>query len=122
MKGFDTCSLCDEMKHISDPQMFTLNEQKNKHICKDCFLFVHKNISWGAEIKTVVVFDYKKETIKHSLKWAVWKRDGFLCQHCKATQNLSVDHIIPESLGGDLSMHNLQTLCRSCNSRKSNRV
>ena len=122
MKGFDTCSLCDETKHISDPQMFTIDEERNKHICKNCFLYIHTSISWGAEVKTRIVFEYQKETIKHSLKWAVWKRDGFECKKCFATENLSVDHIHPESLGGDLSMDNLQTLCRLCNSRKSNKI
>lgn len=31
------------------------------------------------------------------------------------------DHIKPESWGGETSLDNLQTLCRSCNSKKNNR-
>lgn len=39
----------------------------------------------------------------------------------KIVQNcLTVDHILPKSLGGTNSQHNLQILCRRCNMMKSN--
>ena len=63
----------------------------------------------------------KKEKIPDSIKWAVWERDNFTCQHCGSRKNLSVDHIIPESKGGQLTMENTQTLCCKCNSRKGAR-
>jgi Zn finger protein HypA/HybF involved in hydrogenase expression len=63
----------------------------------------------------------KKEKIPDSIKWAVWERDNFTCQHCGSRKNLSVDHIIPESKGGKLTMENTQTLCCKCNSRKGAR-
>lgn len=62
-----------------------------------------------------------KKPIPNTLRWAVWERDNFTCKHCGARQNLSVDHIIPESKGGELTMENTQTLCKSCNSRKGAR-
>ena len=33
-------------------------------------------------------------------------------------EDLTLDHIIPESHGGHTTAENLQTLCRSCNSHK----
>ena len=62
-----------------------------------------------------------KTKISASKRWAVWERDNFTCQICGSRRFLSVDHIIPESKGGKLNMDNLQTLCRTCNSRKGNR-
>lgn len=60
--------------------------------------------------------------ISSELRQAVYDRDGRACRHCGATTNLSLDHIHPFSLGGDDTYENLQTLCRSCNSKKGARV
>ena len=40
------------------------------------------------------------------------------CLHCGTRRYLSLDHIIAESRGGPSTIENLQTLCRSCNSKK----
>jgi hypothetical protein len=61
---------------------------------------------------------YRKKTISRTLSKAVFERDLYRCKHCGTHKDLSVDHIYPESKGGDLDMDNLQTLCRSCNSKK----
>ncbi len=62
---------------------------------------------------------YKKSRVPVPLRWAVWERDDFTCLRCHERQYLTVDHIIPESKGGKTELNNLQTLCKSCNSRKS---
>lgn len=60
----------------------------------------------------------KKEPIPAELRWRVWERDEFTCRNCGARQHLSVDHVIPESAGGPMTLDNLQTLCKRCNSSK----
>jgi 5-methylcytosine-specific restriction protein A len=60
----------------------------------------------------------QKVTIPPEIRWLVWERDNFTCNHCGTRQNLSVDHVVPESKGGTLELSNLQTLCRRCNSSK----
>jgi hypothetical protein len=59
-----------------------------------------------------------KTPIPAELRWQVWERDNFTCRECGTRRNLSVDHIIPEVADGPMTLENLQTLCRSCNSRK----
>ncbi len=59
-----------------------------------------------------------KDTIPQWLRWAVFERDNFTCHHCGSRRILTADHIIPEVEGGPTNMDNLQTLCRSCNSKK----
>jgi rubredoxin len=62
-----------------------------------------------------------KEPIPAKLRWEVWLRDNFTCKRCGVRRDLAVDHIVPESKGGELVPENLQTLCRVCNSIKGNR-
>lgn len=64
---------------------------------------------------------WKKRPISPALRWEVFKRDGYTCKRCGGDRDLAADHIIPESKGGPTTLDNLQTLCRSCNSRKGNR-
>jgi hypothetical protein len=63
-----------------------------------------------------------KISIPADLRWAVFERDDFRCQRCGKRSYLCADHKIPESRGGETTLENLQTLCKSCNSRKSNRM
>nr|WP_302578297.1 HNH endonuclease [Methanobrevibacter arboriphilus] len=52
---------------------------------------------------------------------AVYERDNYTCLCCGIQTDLSIDHIVPRSSGGSNDMSNLQTLCRSCNSAKSDK-
>lgn len=58
----------------------------------------------------------KKETRKHIID-----RDK-KCLCCGSDKNLSIDHIIPVSIGGSNDFNNLQLLCKSCNSRKGTKI
>lgn len=48
----------------------------------------------------------------------IFKRDGYRCQYCGATDNLTLDHVIPKSRGGSSTWDNLVTACKTCNSKK----
>jgi hypothetical protein len=60
----------------------------------------------------------KKEKISSALRARTFMRDSFKCKKCGSSDDLTVDHIHPESKGGKATDDNLQTLCRSCNSKK----
>lgn len=60
--------------------------------------------------------------IPKAVRELVYQRDGFKCVKCATTEGLSIDHVIPWSRGGPDHPDNFQTLCRSCNSSKGNKM
>jgi 5-methylcytosine-specific restriction endonuclease McrA len=53
----------------------------------------------------------------------VFVRDGYACQYCgKRTRNLTLDHVLPRSMGGRDTWDNLVSACAQCNHRKGNRT
>lgn len=52
----------------------------------------------------------------------IYTRDGHRCLECGTTDDLTLDHIYPWSLGGPDTDDNFQTLCRPCNSKKGAKV
>jgi len=53
-------------------------------------------------------------------RFEVLKRDDFTCRYCRSrTNELTIDHVVPVSLGGSDSPDNLVTACRDCNAGKA---
>ena len=55
----------------------------------------------------------------------LFARDGNRCQYCGQnfpTSELSLDHVVPRSRGGDTSWENIVCACVSCNVRKGGRT
>jgi 5-methylcytosine-specific restriction endonuclease McrA len=55
----------------------------------------------------------------------IYMRDKFRCQYCGHKEDvaeLTLDHILPRSRGGDNSPVNIVTACLACNNRKANRT
>jgi 5-methylcytosine-specific restriction endonuclease McrA len=52
----------------------------------------------------------------------VFERDGWCCCYCGATENLTLDHVIPKSKGGRGTFTNIQTLCKPCNTDKADKL
>lgn len=53
------------------------------------------------------------------LRLSVLRRDGYLCQVCRAADASEVDHIVPKSSGGTDEPDNLQAICRVCHAKKT---
>jgi 5-methylcytosine-specific restriction endonuclease McrA len=72
-----------------------------------------KNISYAGKFS---LFEWENLLIKFKYK----------CQLCfvnfSARDGPTIDHIIPISKGGTNEITNIQPLCRSCNSRKGNKI
>lgn len=56
--------------------------------------------------------------VPKGLRETVYAKDGHRCVRCSAVDDLTIDHIFPQSLGGTHAITNLRTLCRSCNSAR----
>jgi 5-methylcytosine-specific restriction endonuclease McrA len=80
---------------------------------------------------------YKRPSVIRLLKYVVlpfkklkptreniFKRDGMKCIYlgCESNKNLTLDHVIPRSRGGDNTWENLATCCSKCNGRKGDRT
>ena len=62
--------------------------------------------------------------IHKAVRLAIYLRDGFTCVYCLRDLHdtnpfdVTLDHLIPRSLGGTHETTNLVTACRSCNSSR----
>jgi len=67
------------------------------------------------------------EQVKTALKNKVVERAQGTCEYCQsqarfATQAFSMEHIIPQSKGGQTSLDNLALACQGCNNHKYNKT
>jgi len=63
----------------------------------------------------------KKERIPLNLRKRIIERDGLYCVYCDddlSNAEIHMDHVIPESKGGETTYNNLQVTCRKCNLAK----
>lgn len=97
---------------------------KNEHYYKWDFDYFDRIIKQRQEYESHK--EYQRKLMTDSLRYDVLRRDNFKCVICGATASegakLEVDHIVPISKGGKTELTNLQTLCKSCNRGKSNKL
>lgn len=114
------CDCCEDedkssvgLLHWEEPRQFDL--------CYECLkdLFLEHCLSDFKLKENVIV---KRSKITEEERKNIFERDNFECLECGSKENLSIDHILPFSLGGTTDPSNLQTLCKSCNSKKGNRM
>ena len=53
-------------------------------------------------------------------RFNVFLRDKFSCQYCTSNMDLTFDHIVPRSKGGQTTWENVVAACSPCNLRKGN--
>jgi CRISPR/Cas system Type II protein with McrA/HNH and RuvC-like nuclease domain len=52
----------------------------------------------------------------------IYRRDNYECVYCGSKKNLTIDHILPKSKGGQNTWINLITCCSPCNRFKGDRT
>jgi len=68
-----------------------------------------------------------KSHISARLRQQIAERSRYRCGYCQSQQHLigillTIEHIVPESLGGDTTLDNLCLACWDCNLIKGNRI
>lgn len=72
----------------------------------------HQSYAWPGSLMAV----------SRSLRFQILRRDNHACRYCGRTApevKLTVDHVIPEALGGSSDPRNLAAACTDCNGGKS---
>lgn len=75
------------------------------------------------------IYDYKRRSILKDAgtfteaEWTTLKEKyNNMCLACKCKScKLTIDHVLPLSLGGSNTIDNIQPLCGECNTRKNNK-
>ena len=84
--------------------------------------FLH-TISGAFPIPSVIRLRYliRRPWLRSRLtKFEIFNRDRYTCQYCgRQTRELTLDHVIPRSRGGEQSWENVVSACASCNRRKA---
>ncbi|TNE57884.1 MAG: HNH endonuclease [Alphaproteobacteria bacterium] len=55
-------------------------------------------------------------------RFNVFLRDRFECQYCGVSHDLTFDHVIPRSRGGQTTWENVVAACSPCNLKKGGRM
>jgi 5-methylcytosine-specific restriction endonuclease McrA len=77
--------------------------------------------------RVIRLLDYEKIP-RHTVKFNrrnIFARDNNQCQYCgkrQATSDLSLDHVVPRSQGGQSTWENIVCACIDCNVRKGGRT
>ena len=77
------------------------------------------------EIITLAHYDRLPGTAVTFSRRNVAKRDHYVCQYCGAqpgAESITIDHVLPRSLGGVSTWTNCVAACEPCNAKKGNRT
>jgi 5-methylcytosine-specific restriction endonuclease McrA len=87
--------------------------------------FIH-SIDQKYPVPSVIRLDnfIKRPEYKRRLtRLEVFNRDRYTCQYCgKETRQLTLDHVIPRSRGGEHVWENIVSACVLCNRKKAGRT
>ena len=64
----------------------------------------------------------RRQNASSNRRKLIWKKTNGVCAHCgnkTGSQGQTVDHVIPQSLGGGNDLRNLMPLCKFCNKTRS---
>lgn len=128
------CKQLAEVVHIEDGQWCSYDFQSWQDVSAMRREFQEPDADWVRTISfeiqvpriiRLVRFDrLPKQTVKFNRR-NIFARDENRCQYCGkrfATHQLSLDHVIPRSHGGQATWDNIVCACIDCNVRKGGRT
>jgi 5-methylcytosine-specific restriction endonuclease McrA len=89
-----------------------VTHESEKPIITDKKMYIRPTV---IRLLRYIVLPFKKV---HLSRQNVFKRDDNKCVYCGSGVDLTIDHVVPRSKGGDNTWENLVTCCGSCNVKK----
>ena len=84
---------------------------------------VDRNIPIPSVIRLASMARRPYRTDRKMTRLEIFKRDSYICQYCgKVFRQLTLDHVIPRSKGGQHTWENVVSACAQCNRRKAGRT
>ena len=85
---------------------------------------VVRSPSFNMQLPSVIALkDYIVPQSKPSFtRFNVFLRDKFSCQYCGSSEELTFDHLLPRSKGGQTHWDNVVTACSACNVKKGGKL
>ncbi len=123
-----------EVVHLEEGQFANYSFQSWREISELRADYKQPHEDWihgvGFEIQVprvirLLCFDRLPKQQLHLNRRNILARDEHTCQYCgrhHPTHQLSLDHVIPRSLGGETTWENVVCACLSCNIRKGGRT
>jgi 5-methylcytosine-specific restriction endonuclease McrA len=132
------CLLCKDLAEVvtlDDGQFATfdfetwreVSEYRSKNFRQEDDDWV-RTASSEIQVPRVIRLLHYERMPKHTVKFNrrnIFARDNNLCQYCGkrfATSELSLDHVVPRSQGGQSTWDNVVCACVECNVRKGGRT
>lgn len=92
------------------------------HAKVDRFIRTIKDNFPFPEVVRLKWYVYIKRKAISPTKRNIFERDNHTCQYCGSKKNLTIDHVMPVSRGGENSWKNMVTCCWKCNNKKDNKT
>jgi 5-methylcytosine-specific restriction endonuclease McrA len=120
----------DYLKIESGSQVLLLNADYNPiNICsyRKAVILSLKNKVQVLSKRVIRLINYVRLPFSRLMSTAptrnlIMKRDGYICSYCGAKEQLTIDHILPTSKGGQNTWENMTTCCLKCNSKKGDKL
>ncbi|HEX4129382.1 MAG TPA: HNH endonuclease [Pirellulales bacterium] len=123
-----------EVVHLEEGQFANYNFESWREISELRAAFKEPHQDWvravNFEIQVprvirLLAYDRLPKQVVRFNRRNIFARDGNRCQYCGKrfpTSELSLDHVIPRSRGGDTTWENIVCSCVKCNVRKGGRT
>ena len=74
---------------------------------------------WAPKVALSTELKAKQRYVPSTLRQLVWRRAQNMCENCRSTHALQIEHVLPWASGGPTKAENLKLLCRHCNQRNA---